>query len=377
MARIYPPRVATVFNFLAHLQLFVNSVFLFQTQKKMLPLLFVLMCYPATHYAQSISIAPLLKLGDTEETAFFRISDIEVSSENNIYVADSGDNSISKFDMKGNLLARAGRDGEGPGEFSNGPTELAILGHEIISLDMALDKNAPVFDLDLNYKHTLRLLGFEAVGGRTKDILYITNNDLSPKSLEDIENFESSKYLWLYDQQGTLIDGVDMVDLPYYTLYRSCRLLITPDDNLVLVYKYVNRIDYLDSNGKLLRRTKLPGLPDEMPGNAREFPGMKDMAPAMLKVTKQSMYLPEGMLFRTAVVDNRGHVFIQFPGLDKAPNKTGEQIIVLDYKTGREITRFTLPQGHSLAHIDHNNHLYTRENQASTIGMYEIIYQGF
>jgi len=60
-----------------------------------------------------------LSIGSVEDenTLFYRIGDIAVDSQSNIYVLDSGNHRIQKFDKNGNYLQTIGRKGEGPGEF--------------------------------------------------------------------------------------------------------------------------------------------------------------------------------------------------------------------------------------------------------------------
>ena len=60
-----------------------------------------------------------LSIGSVEDenTMFYQIGSIDVDSQNNIYVMDSGNHRIQKFDKDGNYLQTIGRKGEGPGEF--------------------------------------------------------------------------------------------------------------------------------------------------------------------------------------------------------------------------------------------------------------------
>ena len=52
-----------------------------------------------------------------ENYLFYRVRGIALDSEENIYVADSGNYRIQKFDRDGKYLQTIGRKGEGPGEF--------------------------------------------------------------------------------------------------------------------------------------------------------------------------------------------------------------------------------------------------------------------
>jgi hypothetical protein len=52
-----------------------------------------------------------------ENTTFYQIRDIAVDSQGNLYVLDSGNHRIQKFNKDGNYLQTIGRKGQGPGEF--------------------------------------------------------------------------------------------------------------------------------------------------------------------------------------------------------------------------------------------------------------------
>jgi hypothetical protein len=54
---------------------------------------------------------------DDENVLFYMPSDIALDEEGNVYVLDSGNHRIQKFDSQGRYLATLGRHGQGPGEF--------------------------------------------------------------------------------------------------------------------------------------------------------------------------------------------------------------------------------------------------------------------
>ena len=60
-----------------------------------------------------------LSIGSVEDEKymFYRIGDIAVDNQNNIYVMDGGNYRVQKFDKDGNYLQTIGRKGQGPGEF--------------------------------------------------------------------------------------------------------------------------------------------------------------------------------------------------------------------------------------------------------------------
>jgi hypothetical protein len=56
---------------------------------------------------------------DDENFLFYKVSGIEVDKNGNIYVLDSGNHRVQKYDLNGNYLVSIGKKGLGPGEFNN------------------------------------------------------------------------------------------------------------------------------------------------------------------------------------------------------------------------------------------------------------------
>ncbi len=77
---------------------------------------------------------------DDEEYMFYRIGDIAVDSQNNIYVLDGGNYRIQKFDKDGNYLQTIGRKGQGPGEF-------------MMPFNLFLDERGNIYVMELRKLH--------------------------------------------------------------------------------------------------------------------------------------------------------------------------------------------------------------------------------
>jgi hypothetical protein len=74
-----------------------------------------------------------------------RPTEIQIDSENNVYVLDQSDKKIKKFSTNGNLLAKLGPgSGRGPGEF-------------ILPFDFAIDSTGNFYVVDLNRRALISL----------------------------------------------------------------------------------------------------------------------------------------------------------------------------------------------------------------------------
>ena len=62
---------------------------------------------------------------DDKNYIFYRLRDIQVATDGNIYVLDSGNQRLQVFDKDGKYLRTIGKRGQGPGEF-NTPTQLQL-----------------------------------------------------------------------------------------------------------------------------------------------------------------------------------------------------------------------------------------------------------
>jgi hypothetical protein len=80
---------------------------------------------------------------DDENTIFYRIGDMAVDSQGNMFVVDSGNQRIQKYDKDGNYLQTIGRKGQGPGEFMS-PYDIFLDAHENIYVSEGMKMH--VFD---------------------------------------------------------------------------------------------------------------------------------------------------------------------------------------------------------------------------------------
>ncbi len=93
-----------------------------------------------------------LSIGNQKDAnyLFYKITDIQVSKNGDIYISDSGNYRVQCFDKNGNYLLTIGRKGQGPGEF-NHPFELQIegeTGNIYVNDDL---RKIKIFDKEGNY----------------------------------------------------------------------------------------------------------------------------------------------------------------------------------------------------------------------------------
>ena len=141
-----------------------------------------------------------LEIGNDEDPnyQFYRVAGIALDSERNIYVLDSGNHRVQKFDKDGQYLLTIGRKGEGPGEFAR-VSSVFIDDKDIIYLSDR--RRIQIFDSAGEYKDSLT---FE--NSINNFFLDIEGNIITFIIQSDEEG--SKKYLVKYDSKGKIVKRI-------------------------------------------------------------------------------------------------------------------------------------------------------------------------
>ena len=142
-------------------------------------------------------IKKLLVIGSNEPNyLFMAISGVALDENKNVYICDSGGAFLRKYDSKGNFIKEIGRQGQGPGEFSNSIGPLCCDSQGLYLLD-ALNHRIAVFDKELNVKNYVKLEGIKLSLSKIGDYFYL----LAKKPGEPFMQIE------IYNQDGQLVSS--------------------------------------------------------------------------------------------------------------------------------------------------------------------------
>jgi hypothetical protein len=75
-------------------------------------------CYNSKTAVRELHLREVLSIGGIDQDVLSQWADVVVDGQDDLFVTDDMDFSVKKFDAKGNLIKKAGRKGQGPGEFS-------------------------------------------------------------------------------------------------------------------------------------------------------------------------------------------------------------------------------------------------------------------
>jgi len=177
---------------------------------------------------------------------FYQPTSVIADQDENIYILDSGNYRIQKFDKNGHYLLTIGRKGQGPGE---------ILRSFTIKLDS--HKNLIVFDIDNN-----RISKFTAQGNFTDSF----NLKFTPQAgvLDSEDNIYiysryKGKLIHKFNPQGQhLFSFMDEIKSENKRIEPhingSGSIGITQDDEVFLVLTFPYTIYFYDSQGKPLKK---------------------------------------------------------------------------------------------------------------------------
>ena len=313
-----------------------------------------------------IDLEEVLTIEGLGESLVYQRGSVTTDYEGNIYVTDLEDNSIKKFNNKGELVGFTGKKGEEPKEFQ-GPNIIRYYRGKIYVSEV-YNPGLQVFDDDLNFKFEIpipfTLTDFSvlyedriAISTLIKDrsetgfiycIYFYDSKGNRLKKEEEVEEGEEKqeeddKIVYSTDKDFTMLNTVSFQD------YRK--------NYFMIAYNWKDKIDRYYKSGRLVWTRGL--LNNEDAQTRREG------------YSKRSFGVyPVEAVYKAISLDKQGNLFILCGDLSE---NTSRDVYVLS-KDNEFITTFTLPEASRTIHIDRNNFLYARSDDGKKLIKYAIGY---
>lgn len=289
---------------------------------------------------QKVSLEEVMSIGGLDDETLFQWIGVASDAEGFLYVLDALDYSLKKFDARGTLLKKAGRKGQGPGEFM-APRLLA----SSPSFLYAVDQNVLgifVFDRELNYKKLIPC---------PSPIMHLKAM-ADDKVAVSVMGFQNPGKILVLGGDGTILLELAYMDKNPGLLMDTISFVPDGQGHFYLAFLFQDRIEKWTADGRRLWSKKLFG------GKKVE---MKSIS---------SFNLPGETCFKDIALDGRGHVFVLGGKLSKNPSR---DVFVLS-QDGEPLTVFTLPDASHCLYVDSNNFLYTRADDGISLKKYRIVY---
>lgn len=198
---------------------------------------------------------------DDENVLFYMPSDIAFDSKGNIYILDSGNHRIQKFDSEGKYIASIGNKGQGPGEFQY-PLSLEIDSEGFMHISDAGNQRIQVLKPSGANHKTI---------GKPKDrvgiIRILPSGELimggggfmsfGPRGME--EDKELPGLIKRLDPDGEIQKDFgeqrDFKDILLNRMGNQIHFSADGSNNTYIAFDYQNRIEKYTSDGKLLWRS--------------------------------------------------------------------------------------------------------------------------
>jgi hypothetical protein len=291
---------------------------------------------------KTILLEEVLSVGSLDDDVLYMWVGVTTDSKGNIYLTDSMDYSIKKFNDRGLLVKKAGRKGQGPGEFL--AVRLIKYFNGLLYVTDQSRSGIQVFDKDLNY---LQLIPFNM---QIWDLSILSENKIFI-STPFIANPEK---IMAMDSEGNSKMDMSSFDgrQDYWMNFRKFEA--DSQGNLYVVFTFEDRIEkFSPSLEKIWSKSLF---------------GKKKARQKKVEIMFGPSQLPTEIVYKDIELDSSGHLFILGGNTSRNP---GRDVYVLD-GDGNYLLNFTLPESSHCIHLDNRNFLYSRAGQGVTLKKYRL-----
>lgn len=286
-----------------------------------------------------VDLEEVLTVGSLDDDTLFQWVGVATDSLQNIYITDSLDYSLKKFNSSGILLKKTGRRGQGPGEFL-APRLIDCTSKKLYVTDQNI-LGIHVFDKGLEFvcriPVKIPIADFK-----------VLSDDLF--AIVTIMPSHEGKIL-IIDTKGEIVQRIVYKEKESTPLMNLVSFDFDSAGNIYLAYNYQDRIEKFSAKGRKLWSRRLL--------NAKN-----------VKKKKISRFIvPSEIIYKDMALDRSENMYILGGSFSR---NVSRDVYVLSPE-GEYLTSFTLPESSHCIYIDDKNFLYSRANSGVTLKKYKLM----
>jgi len=316
----------------------------------MMYLIFLITIKSILLYLGSGELLQKFVLSEKEGFLFLSIYSV-ASDEENIYVSDQKGFALHKISKNGKLIKTTGRKGEGPGEFLTGPSNLCLSNDTLYVCDGSGIRLIHLFTKELNYIKSYRInisiLDIQA----NKNKFYIASR-----------NYYGKPYIAVYNSNFKEIKKLYLFNPAKVARANDIHLLVTDNDDVIVIYKYRNLIQYYNSEWNMYKELNIEGISKEVKFEIVDKIRKTISKNIDPKVAEYFYTWPKGIIFRKAFLTNNRNILLQ----------TGDSNCFIVNKYGKKLNYFSIKKDSDVLHIDNSNGIYLVNDSFTTLTKYEL-----
>ncbi len=283
------------------------------------------------------------------EREFYQINFI-LSYNNNIVVVDVIESAIYLFDAEGNYITKTGRRGQGPGEFRVQPIWVVTGDNCLYAGDIGFVHQ---FDTELNYLKSIPNYDegtfIQGYNGENNTFYFISG-------LFEVSNFKR------YSEALEVLNYINVESLNRQVM-RNWFELATTDNNLFMLWKYLNRIEIRDHSGDILKTCEADKFPNKVEFTTIDINIPDNLDARVAEVLELGSNVPKtSMVVNVVSVDDV--VLVQYGRTFTDELATIDENCTITYDVGIKIP------GVLRAH--HNGRLIYTYDQSTRVGFYPL-----
>lgn len=213
-----------------------------------------------------VSLEFIKTVGDIESTddniLFYMPTVMAFDEEGHIYVLDSGNHRIQKFDADGRYVATIGNQGQGPGEFQY-PQSIDVDSHGMLYISESMNRRIQILTPEGEEQKTIKMIensvGLVRAFGSEQMLMGGTGLFSFGMGMMDEEEKALPKFLKVLDMDGEIQrdfgEQHDFKDFLMNRMGNQFHFILDKSDNIYVAFDYQNRIEKYAPDGKLLWRS--------------------------------------------------------------------------------------------------------------------------